>query len=572
MKSKSMFVTIVMLIALTLTACSPAAQSSTVGAAPAASTTTQGSNLQPVAAVNAAPVARSAAVIGNVADLEATLEQIYTQVNPSVVAIQVVESASATSGLPFGHPNLPQGQPQAQALGSGFVWDKDGHIVTNNHVVDGASKVSVTFYDGTTVPATVVGNDPDSDLAVIKVDYPADQLQPVKLADSQQVKVGQLAVAIGNPFGHENTMTVGFVSAIGRSIPADGGTGTTSYTIPDVIQTDAPINPGNSGGVLTDDQGAVMGVTAQIDSPVRASVGIGFVIPSSIVGKVVPELIKSGKFEHTYLGISGGSMVPDLATAMNLKSNQRGALVGKVTSGGPADQAGLKGSEQQVTINGESVNVGGDVIVAIDNQPVKTFDDIVAYLVSSTNVGQTVTLTILRNGQQQDIKVTLAARPAAAQQAQLDQQAPQQLPDLPQIPQQSPNQPQIPTVPQQRRGNSAGQPWLGIQGLSITPDVVNSLGLSANQTGVLVESVRPSSPAEQAGLQGGTKSVTIGGQDVMTGGDVITAIDGQTVSSMDDLLSFLQQSKVDQKVTLTIDRNGKSMEVTVTLAARPANP
>ena len=561
MKSKSMFVTVVMLIALTLTACSPAALSSTAGAAPAASTATQGSNLQPVAAVNAAPVARSAAVIGNVADLEATLEQIYTQVNPSVVAIHVVEKATAMSSLPFDNQGQAQPQIQPQALGSGFVWDKDGHIVTNNHVVAGSEKIEVTFSDGTIVPATVVGTDPDSDLAVIKVDYPADQLQPVKLADSQQVKVGQLAVAIGNPFGHENTMTVGFVSAIGRSIPADGGTGTASYSIPDVIQTDAPINPGNSGGVLTDDQGDVMGVTAQIDSPVRASVGIGFVIPSSIVGKVVPELIKSGKFEHTYLGISGGSLVPELATAMNLKSTQRGALVGKVTTGGPADKAGLLGSEKQTTINGENVNVGGDVIIAIDNQPVKNFDDIVAFLARSTEVGQTVTLTILRDGQQQDVKVTLAARPAAAPQVQIDQQGPQQSPNLPQIPQLPPNHPNI-----------SGQPWLGIQGMSITPDVVNSLGLSANQTGVLVESVRPSSPAEQAGLQGGTKSVTIGGQDVMAGGDVITAIDGQTVSSMDDLLSFLQQAKVDQKVTLTIDRNGKSMEVTVTLAARPANP
>ena len=184
-----------------------------------------------------------------------------------------------------------------------------------------------------------------------------------------------------------------------------------------------------------------------------------------------------------------------------------------------------------------------------------------AYLFSSTNVGQTVTLTILRDGQQQDVKVTLEVRPAAAQQAQLDQQAPGS---------QTPNQPQIPTVPQQRRSNTAGRPWLGIQGFSITSDIVNALGLSADQTGVLVESVQPNSPADQAGLQGGTKSVTINGQDVITGGDVITAIDGQTVGSMNDLLSALQQSKVGQQVTLTIDRNGKSMDVTVTLTARPA--
>src|SRR5512136_2637603 len=363
MKAKLGFVTVVMIAALVLSACGTTALSAPVSAAavlnqaPASSTST---------------LSKSTAALGNVSDLEQTLEQIYQQVNPSVVAIEVVEQTSGVSANPFFN-NPGQGTPQAQALGSGFVWDTDGHIVTNNHVVAGAQKISVTFSDGSIVPATVVGTDLASDLAVIKVNVPADQLQPVKVADSTQVKVGQLAIALGNPFGNENTMTVGFVSAIGRSIPADGGTSTVSYTIPDVIQTDAPINPGNSGGVLTDDQGQVMGVTAQIDSPVRASVGIGFVIPSSIVAKVVPELIKSGHFEHSYLGISGGSLIPDLATAMNLKSTQRGALIGKVTAGSPADKAGLLGSEKQTNINGENVNVGGDVIIAIDNQPVKDF-------------------------------------------------------------------------------------------------------------------------------------------------------------------------------------------------------
>jgi S1-C subfamily serine protease len=350
-------------------------------------------------------------------------------------------------------------------------------------------------------------------------------------------------------------MTVGFVSAIGRSIPADGGSTGTSYSIPDVIQTDAPINPGNSGGVLVDDQGHVMGVTAQIDSPVRASVGIGYVIPSNIVSRVVPELIKSGKYDHSWLGISGGSLIPELAGAMNLKSDQRGALVNQVSAGGPAEKAGLRGSTQQATINGQGVNVGGDVIIAIDNQPVKTFDDLVAYLFSSTSVNQTVTLTILRDGQQQNIQVTLAARPATqARQQQAEQQ-------LPQVPQE-----------QRRSSPTAGQPWLGIQGQSITADIVNDLELPSNQTGVLVESVRSNSPAEQAGLQGGDKTVTIGGQEVQIGGDVITAVDGQTISSMDDLLGILQQSKVDQKVTLTIVRDGQQQDVTVTLAARPANP
>jgi S1-C subfamily serine protease len=541
MKSKWWLVTIVMIAALMLSACGTPALSGTLSA---------GAALNQAPASAAPTTGQSRAALGSVSDLEQTLQQIYQQVNPSVVAIHVVEKALDSSVVPFfNNPGQEAPQIQPQALGSGFVWDKDGHIVTNNHVVAGAQKVSVTFSDGTIVPATVVGADPDSDLAVIKVNVPADQLQPVKVADSAQVKVGQLAVAIGNPFGHENTMTVGFVSAIGRSIPADGGTTGVSYSIPDVIQTDAPINPGNSGGVLVDDQGQVMGVTAQIDSPVRASVGIGFVIPSNIVAKVAPELIKSGKYEHSWLGISGGSLIPDLATAMNLKSEQRGALVNQVTSGSPAEKAGLRGSDQQTTINGANVNVGGDVIVAIDNQAVKGFDDLVAYLTSSTSVGQTVTLTILRDGQQQDVKVTLAARPATETRQQA---ATQQLPAQP--------------------GHTAGQPWLGIQGLSITPDIVNELELLSNQAGVLVESVRPNSPAAQAGLQGGSKSVTINGQEVMIGGDVIAAVDGQAISSMDDLLGILQQSKVGQKVTLSIVRDGQQMELTATLAARPANP
>jgi len=482
--------------------------------------------------------------------MEQTLEQIYAQVNPSVVLIQVVEGQSSSIQVDPFSGNQSPAQPQ-QALGSGFVWDKDGHIVTNNHVVAGATKISVTFYDGTTVPATVVGTDPDSDLAVVKVNVNADQLQPVTMGDSTQVKVGQLSVAIGNPFGNQNSMAVGFISAIARSLPADNSNGQgLSYTIPDIIQTDAPINPGNSGGVLTDDQGKVIGVTSAIDSPVRASSGVGFAIPAAIVQKVIPELIKSGHFDHTWIGISGGTLIPDLATAMNLKSDQRGALVNQVTSGSPADKAGLHGSDQQTTINGQQAQVGGDVIIAIDNQPVKTFDDLVSYLASSTQVNQTVTLTILRNGQQQTVQVTLAARPKSDTQPQALQ--------LPQ-----------PSNPN-RRGNTSGTPWLGIQGLAMSADIATAMNLPADQSGALIEQVQSGSPAEQAGLQSSSKSVTINGQDVMVGGDVITAIDHQTITGMQDLQTILRQDKVGQQVTLTILRDGKQQDVTVTLAARPS--
>jgi S1-C subfamily serine protease len=210
-------------------------------------------------------------------------------------------------------------------------------------------------------------------------------------------------------------MTTGIISALGRSLPVnDGAAQGPSYTIPDVIQTDAPINPGNSGGVLLNADGKVVGVTSAIESPVRASSGIGFAIPSAIVQKVVPALIKTGHYDHPYMGISGTTMTPSLAQAMGLKADQRGALVSTVTPSSPADKAGLRGSTQQTTIDGAQARVGGDVITAIDGQPVKTFDDLIAYLARSTDINQTVTLTILRGGTEQSVKVTLTARPGSS--------------------------------------------------------------------------------------------------------------------------------------------------------------
>jgi len=238
-------------------------------------------------------------------------------------------------------------------------------------------------------------------------------LHPVKLGDSTKVQVGQFAVAIGNPFGEQNTMTTGIISALGRSLPSNDAVSTgASYTIPDIIQTDAPINPGNSGGVLLNAEGQVVGVTAAIDSSANSSAGIGFAIPSAIVQKEVPSLIETGHVAHPYIGIGGGTLTPGLAQAMGLNASQRGALVGSVTRGGPAEKAGLRGSTQPATIDGQSVNVGGDVIIAFNGTPVKTFDDLVAYL-ARLDVNQTVTLTILRDGKEQTIQVTLAARPSA---------------------------------------------------------------------------------------------------------------------------------------------------------------
>jgi serine protease Do len=248
---------------------------------------------------------------------------------------------------------------------------------------------------------------------------PANQLHPVQLADSTKAQVGQLAIAIGNPYGEQNTMTIGIISAVGRSLPI-GGDSTQgmaaqgpTYTIPDVIQTDAPINPGNSGGVLLNTAGQVLGVTQSIESASGSSSGIGFAIPAAIVQQVVPALITSGHYDHPYLGISGTSLVPSLAQAMGLPMNQRGALIGDVTANGPAAKAGLVGSTTPATVDGMQTQVGGDVITAINGQPVNSFDDLVAYLARSTQVNQTVKLTILRGGKSMDIPLTLGTRPSS---------------------------------------------------------------------------------------------------------------------------------------------------------------
>ena len=383
---------------------------------------------QPVQAAPAAAVTApvhqtadpvSSAASGTLADFQSTFEQIYNNVNPSVVNIQVIQSGSASSSFQQLQPGNPFGTPPSQGggevLGSGFVWDSQGHIVTNNHVVAGAQSITVTFSDGTTVDAKVVGTDPNSDLAVLQVNAPASELHPVQMGDSNQVKVGEIAIAIGNPYGLSGTMTEGIISALSRSLPVglDNQLQTgPRYTIPDIIQTDAAINPGNSGGVLVDVQGQVIGVTAAIQSTVDANSGIGFVIPSSIVEKVVPSLIKSGHYDHPWIGISGTTLTRDLAQAMNLNADQRGVLVADVSPNSPAQKAGLQGGTQQTTVNGQPVVLGGDIITAIDGQPVNTFEDLSSYLTNNAQAGQAVTLTILRQGKQQTVQLTLGVLPA----------------------------------------------------------------------------------------------------------------------------------------------------------------
>ena len=366
---------------------------------PSSTTTTAASNTTYVASGTTTTRSSSASVLGSVSDLETTLESIYAQVSPSVVLINDNMPASATS---LGGP----------ALGSGFVWDTKGDIVTNNHVIDGASNITVTFSDGTVVNASLVGADSNSDLAVLKVNPSGLNLQPVTL-DKNAPQVGQLAIAIGNPYGQQNTLTVGFISAVGRLIPtSENATGPT-YSIPDIIQTDTAINPGNSGGVLLNDSGEVMGVTQSIDTSSGSSSGVGFAIPASIVEQVIPALINTGVYQHPYLGVTVTSLDPAVAGAMNLTSGQRGALVEAVTSGSPADKAGLKAGSTNFTDNGAQVAIGGDVIIAFNGQAVKSSDDLITYLADQGVVGQSATLTIIRGGKQMNITVTPGARPTS---------------------------------------------------------------------------------------------------------------------------------------------------------------
>ena len=323
------------------------------------------------------------------------LSAIYQKVNPSVVNITVRQKLSDSPG----EEGVTEGQ------GSGFVWDKQGHIVTNYHVVAGADEVDVTFANDVVVAAQVIGVDPDSDLAVVKVDIDPGELIPAELGDSDTVQVGARAIAIGNPFGYEGTMTMGIVSAVGRSIPA-----VTGFQIPEAIQTDAAINPGNSGGLLLDAAGRVIGINAQIRSTVRANSGVGFAIPINLARRVVPALIETGRYEHAWLGISGTVIYPSMARDLGLPA-ERGVLIAEVLRGGPAARAGLRPGQRETTYKGRPLVLGGDIIVQIDDQVVNNFDDLLIYLTRKTSPGQEVTLTIWRGNDLLQVPVTLQARP-----------------------------------------------------------------------------------------------------------------------------------------------------------------
>ena len=323
-----------------------------------------------------------------------TLEALYQQVLPGVVAVQTGSS-----------------------LGSGFIFDSEGHVVTNQHVVEGSSEVEVDFSSGFKTHGTVIGTDTDADVAVIKVEVPADQIHPLAMGDSNTLNVGEQVVAIGNPFGLSGTMTLGIVSGLGRTQfahadPEGGG----FFSTADIIQTDAAINPGNSGGPLFNLQGEVVGINQSIRTETfnnatgnAVNSGVGFSISINLVKRIVPYLIRDGKYTYPYLGISSA---PDLTLAeieaLGLNT-YTGAYVTGVTPGGPADKAGIRAGDKPTNI--ERLQAGGDIITAIDGQPVGTFDDLLAYLTTNKSPGDTVVLTILRDGQTMDVTITLGARP-----------------------------------------------------------------------------------------------------------------------------------------------------------------
>ena len=363
-----------------------------------------------------------------------SLPDVFQKVENSVVQITSTKSNPNQVIILNGVPSTGR----STALGSGFVYDNQGHIVTNYHVVSGVTKADVTFTDGNTYSANVVGKDSYSDLGVLQItdDFSEEKVVPLPLANSSAVRPGEQVIAIGNPFGLSGTITTGIVSQKGRLLPNPD----TGFSVPNMIQTDAAINPGNSGGPLLNTKGEVIGMNTAIFSSTGSYSGVGFAIPSNTIAKEVPLLIKNGSYAHPWLGISGGKTTPDLTRAMGLPTNYKGVIVGSVQPGSPANMAGLKGLTQDDNNNGGSAQQTGDIITAVDGHPVRQIDDIINYIESQKNVGDNIKLTVNRNGQIMDLTATLQVRPqttsssSSQNQDQLQPPGSGPIPELPQIP------------------------------------------------------------------------------------------------------------------------------------------
>ena len=527
-----------------------------------------------------------------------TLPELFERVEKSVVQVTTTSGALEPGSFRSG-------------IGSGFVYNDDGLIVTNYHVIapsvlrssgpvqgetnDGVD-INVAFEDGTIYKATLVGADRFSDIAVIDIpDDARNRLVPLPIGNSSELRVGQQVVAIGNPFGLSGSMTEGIVSGLGRLIPSSeeeqlppfpDGTPLPppqnpfnpevpqqppldeippplppgnpdqelreaqrrgSFSIPDIIQTDAPINPGNSGGPLLDLRGEVIGMNTAIFSSTGESAGVGFAIPSNTLSKVVPALISSGVYQHPWLGISGTDITPEIAEALGL-SEAKGFLVTDITSESPADKAGIRGGYRIDNINGREIALGGDIIVAIDNNTVRKIDDILSYLQREKTVGDQVQITVLRDGDiEQTLPTVLAARPGSTSIIQQSSQQEQQQ--------------------QQKQGKPA---WLGISGTALTPEIAQAQGLTPDTRGVLVAEVVAGGPADKAGIRGGYKIDNINGLEIPLGGDIIVAIDNNTVTTLENILTYLSNEKqAGETAQLNILRDGRSSQVSVTLGEIP---
>jgi S1-C subfamily serine protease len=500
--------------------------------------------------------------------------------------------------------------PSSSGLGSGFIYDKNGHIITNYHVValaslpgvysnnssspsDNNTDIIVTFHDGSAYNARVVGSDPFSDIAILRVENISEsKLTPLSFGNSSQVKIGEQVIAIGNPFGLSGTLTVGVVSGLGRTIPslaAEEGPSlprdnqgeqeqprlpripppfddlfpdipdlpfelpplipdqpqqqqesSGAFSIPDIIQTDAAINPGNSGGPLLNMKGQAIGMNTAIFSATGVYAGVGFAIPSNTITKVVPSLIATGSYQHPWLGLIGIDITPDIAKALGLGlEDAKGFLVIGVNEGSPADKAGIRGGDKVANINGREIRLGGDIVLKIDNQDVRKIEDILTYLERYKHIGDTIQLTILRDGRPQTINITLTARPESTQLQQPQPQAEVQ------------------------------RPSLGISGINVTPAIAKAMNLT-QAAGFLVVDIIAEGPADKAGIRGGYVVANINGTEIELGGDVILRIDNITVNIIDDILSYLNTKKVGDTVQLTILSDGKVENVSVQLGPSSA--
>lgn len=337
----------------------------------------------------------SPSIVGEVTPLpvkkDLLLTEIFERSEEGVVRVNVVKE-DENRGI--------------NGVGSGFVFDTNGHIITNAHVVENADEINVTFLDGRSYKAKIIGIDPFTDLAVIKVEANPSLLQPLPLGDSSNLKVGMEVVAIGNPFGLSGSMTSGIVSQLGRLLPSQD----TGFSIPDVIQTDAAINPGNSGGPLLNLKAEVIGINTAIQSTTGEFTGVGFAIPSNTISKIVPDLIDKGEHRHPWVGISGRDIDPNLAEILNLP-DARGFLVITIVEGSPADIAGLRGASDTKQVDGKEYAVGGDIILSVDGKTVRKIDDILIHLQREKRVGDEMLLEILRDGVKTNIVVKLVERP-----------------------------------------------------------------------------------------------------------------------------------------------------------------